>query len=150
MFVKTLTNTLFVVLFIFILASSIYQSQKSSQIKLYRSEETILKSYLSIPFRTLLISSFSFSRIHLSHIVKFSNAYSSLVNPSNFIKTNLDAFHNLLTKFHVDFTFSSSYLKSCPGADEDAKKNLSEFLFLMIRRPPRSTPLPKLLLIFLP
>ena len=74
-------------------------------------------------FVTLLIVLFNLVSIHLSSVFKSLN--SSSVNSSIFIKTNLDAFHNLLMKFQVDFTFSSSYLRSVPAAALVVKKNLN-------------------------
>ena len=71
---------------------------------------------------TLFIVLFRLVKIHLSSGFRLSNE--SVSNPSIFIKTNLDAFHNLLMKFHVDFTFSSSYLRSVPAAEDVVKKNL--------------------------
>ena len=56
---KLYNNTDFVVLFIFTLDNSIYQSQKSSQIKLYKIVPTPLNSYLSICFFTFFIVSYN-------------------------------------------------------------------------------------------
>ena len=64
--VKTISNTVLVVSVIDAFDNSIYQSQKSSQIKLYNNEPTVLNSYLSIYFVTLLIKLFILFKIHLS------------------------------------------------------------------------------------
>ena len=53
-------------------------------------------------------------------------------------------------KFQVDFTFSSSYLRSVPAAALVVKKNLNASAPYVSITSIGSTPLPRDLLIFLP
>ena len=148
-FVNTYKSVLFVdELSILNLENSIYPSQKSSQIKLYSSVPTFWNSYLSIFFLTSLIVLLSLVNIHLSLNVRLEKSYSFTF--SIFINVNLDAFHILFIKFQVDFIFSSSNLKSWPGAELVVKKYLSASHPYSSIISIGSIPLPKLLLIFLP
>ena len=89
--------------------------------------------------------------VHAKEVTLLSKSFKLIsLKSSIFIKQNLDAFHNLLIKFHVDFIFSSSYLKSIPGAVFVVKKNLSESAPYISITSIGSIPLPRLLLIFLP
>ena len=64
--------------------------------------------------------------------------------------TKREAFQILLIKFHVDLTFSSSYLKSIPSDEDVARKNLNESHPYESITSIGSTPLPNDLDIFLP
>src|SRR5699024_8821795 len=110
-----------------ILAISIYQSQKSSQMKLYRLRPASPNSYLSVFRVTCSIVSFSRVKIHLSASDKSPvKSISSYVKPSRFINAKRDAFHILFAKFQVASTFSHWKRKSCPGVDPVKRKYLNE------------------------
>ena len=117
---------------------------------LYKVFPTLLNSYLSIFSVISLIVLLVFVNIHLSISVRFSNVYSSFLKFSMFIRTNLEAFHSLLIKFHVDDTFSSSYLKSIPKDELVVKKYLKESAPYCSMTSIGSTPFPSDFDIFLP
>ena len=122
MSVRVSKSTVLVVSVIFDLVNSMYQSQKSSQIKLYSSFPTLWNSYLSMFLITFLISWFFLVKIHLSYRVNSSSLIVLFFRSSMFIRTKREAFQSLFMKFHDDLTLSSSYLKSIPGAEFVVRK----------------------------
>src|SRR5699024_12010064 len=101
-----------------------YQSQKSSQMKLYSSLPTSPNSYFSERRVTSLIVVFRFVSIHLSASDFLPSRLISDILKSGpiFIRPNLEAFQILLIKFHTDSTFSSLYRRSCHGVETVARK----------------------------
>src|SRR5699024_565422 len=97
-------------------ASSMYQSQTSSQIKLYKALPASPNAYLSVFFVTCVIVSFKRVKIHLSGACNSPvKSISSNVIPSMFNKAKREAFQILLAKFQVASTFSQWKRKSWPG-----------------------------------
>src|SRR5699024_12302974 len=89
------------------LAISMYQSHRSSQMKLYKYLPASPNSYLSVFFVTF--SMVSFNRVNIYRSAKdFSpdKSISRYVNPSIFINAKRAAFHILLDKFNFDSTLS--------------------------------------------
>lgn len=88
------------------LLNSIYQLQKSSQIKPYNSLPTNANSYLSMLDVTEVTVSFKRLRIHVSVIDRWLKSTCSNVKSSGmFIMTKREAFQILLMKFQEAFQF---------------------------------------------
>src|SRR5699024_5368471 len=93
-----------------------YQSQKSSQIKLYKALPASPNSYLSVFFVICVIVSFKRVKIHLSGACNSPvKSISSTVIPSMFSNARREAFQVLLAKFLVASTFSQWKRESWPG-----------------------------------
>src|SRR5690625_3780846 len=121
-----------------------YQSQNSSQMKLYSRRPTSPNSYFSDSLVTSSMVSLRRVRIHSSaSVFSPSRSISSMPKSSPiFIRLNLDAFHILLMKFHTDSTLASEYFRSCPGVDPVARKYLIASAPNLSMTSIGSTPLP--------